>query len=126
MKSKGQSKKYYKVVAKALDGSLTSAFSSGKAGVCYKKGEWVGAPPWLARKGYHLFIYDKLRGAECLATNTVHYIYECEVRGVYRKLPQGLESTSLSRGEFEVSAFEQFPLGTVMVREVKLLREVKK
>jgi len=116
--------KYYKVVSE-VNGSLGSAVMKDKAKVEYILGAWVSAPPWLACKEYHLFVYDKLIGAECLATNTGHYIYNCEVRGVYRKLPQCLESTSLSRGEFEVSAFEQFPLWTVMVREVKLLKEVK-
>jgi len=127
-------KKYYKVVSKWVNGVLVSAFIEDRAGVEYIPGAWVHAPSWLARKGYHLFVFDDIIRAKDFASLNVHItkewnlivmlVYECEVRGVYPSLPQTLNVEKLCGGKIEGVDMEFSP-GTAMVREVKLLKEVK-
>lgn len=125
-------RKYYKVVSKESNGSLRSVFTVGKARVEYKIGEWVQAPRWLARKGYHLFVYDSPHVALYNAIGFYEsgafmfgVVYMCDVQHVYSQLPNFLNDESLWNGKVEPLPYEGFPGGTVMVQRVKLLEEVK-
>ena len=120
---------YYKVVTE-VDDVLGSAWVLDKANVEYIRGIWVSAPSWLAREGYHLFVFDDVNFAEVFADRICDHdrgkvVYRCEVQGVYSQLPQFLDNLSLWRGEIEISYRESFPSGTVMVQKVKLLEEVE-
>jgi len=122
---------YYKVVTKAVDGSLGSAWVGDKALVKYIPGTWVSAPPWLVRKGYHLFVFDDASCAAtfaCIKPGVEKYdtVWSCEVQGVYSRLPQYLDNGSLWSGDINRLGGCCFPPGTVMVQKVKLLEELKK
>ena len=139
--------KYYKALSE-VNGRFLSCSVENKAEVSYIIDTWVRAPSWLACRGYHLFVYDDLENARWVVNNNIRLpkkaeqimhgapisgdkaisylrIYECEVQGVCSRLPQPLGLAKLGEGEIELSD-TAFPGGTVMVKGVKLLREVKK
>jgi CRISPR/Cas system-associated protein endoribonuclease Cas2 len=119
---------YYKVVS-GWDSSpdkLESAFAIGAACVQYKLNKYVKAPAWLAKHGYHLLIFSTLTEA-ILSADSPHKIYECHARGEIKPLPRKLEILSLTHKQFPPvhlkSNHENFPTGTLMFKEVRLLRD---
>lgn len=57
---------YYKVVREYWrngEKMLISSMASGLAMTVYKPGEFVKAPEWLAKRGYHLLVFDDFDAA---------------------------------------------------------------
>lgn len=54
------SDKFYKIVGRWPDGSLTSYTVRSSASVVYGEGEWTEAPNWLANLGYQLCVFDSM------------------------------------------------------------------
>jgi len=115
---------YYKVVSQDVNGMFFSSASSGEAKVQYKVGEWTLAPRWLASNGYHLFVFDDLRGAEEFQFWLGGLIYEVLVGGVYKGLPRFLRLCDLAKGCLKSWKWGVFPSGTKMVKRVKLMELV--
>jgi len=131
---------YYKVVMRQVlqtdcitppaERKLFSCFAKGLARTQYKVGEYVSAPDWLPKCSSFLFVFNCLDAAHSFrkqATNTS--IFRCEAKGVKRDLPCFLNVNLLAEGKV-YSSYKtwatkgRFPLGTVAVREVKLIEEV--
>jgi hypothetical protein len=118
-------RKYYKVVLDMGD-DLLSCWVDGKAQVEYKINKWVSAPNWLTDKGYHLCVFKSLKVAKIYLLVVIPRccIFECEVKGIKTKLPIMLGVDNLMNGEF-YPICNKWPQGTVMAKQVKLIREVK-
>ncbi|MAH48645.1 hypothetical protein CMI37_22660 [Candidatus Pacearchaeota archaeon] len=121
----------YKVVRESAGGRLTSFLTDGEASVQYLIGEWVHAPEWLQREGYHLMVLENPRcvrefgrilyGVEVWPCNV--QIWECDVVGMLSTLPtEMLYSEWLAAGMYRPSAVlrDQWPYGTLMVERVRL------
>lgn len=106
--------KYYKVVKQYYpDGPLMSAImQEPEVAVEYALGEWASALEYLARRGYHLLVFADLRAAEIfLSLRYGCVLYECEVQDVLETIPYP-------------RWIPEWPTGTVMVKQVKLIRRV--
>ena len=113
-------KTYYKVVKT----NLTSGFATGKVGVQYKIGEYVRAPKWLPPNHQVLFVFRRRGAAQDFADSiiaTTLHVYECRAKNE-SCIPYYLSTDRLSCGIILYSDFGEFPLGTVAVKQVKLIR----
>ena len=119
-------KTYYKLTAE-LEGQQYSFYMHGTgAGVEYKVSEWVEAPKWLAKEGYHLFVFNNLKNVknfiEKKGFNKSTRLWLCEIEGKFDKLPHYISGWNLMSGSINPSIAFNFPKGTVMARKVKLIK----
>jgi hypothetical protein len=120
----------YKAVRRKIHNGrvqYTSVLAIGKAEVCYKVGEYVEAPDWLARRGYHLFVFDSLDDAinAFPYTQSVFELWEAEAQGVRepRDIP-GMCFSKLAEGVFKPSGMSLGGKGVLLAKRVKLVRKV--
>jgi len=117
----------YKVVKKTKKG-YTSAFAKYSAKVTYKIGEFVTAPTYLRKEQYHLLVFDSLENAKRYArkiNRKTMKIFRCEV---LNKTPlRGKRGIAfVQKSYFHLPFFgDDWPTGTEMWEQVKLLEEVK-
>lgn len=124
--------KFYKVVKSDLTSAVMDGTNIGLA-VQYKVGEFVHADKDLLKLGYGLFVFDNLRYAinfVSVVPNCSDKIYECQVRGIVKnpnplKLFRSWEITREQILNGQSKRFESVLPGTVIVKSVKLLKEVK-
>ena len=131
---KSPMKTYYKVV------KYDFASARSPQQVQYKVGEFVRS----SFQGTPLCVFDSLENAKCFREYGFEHIYECEVKGIYRK--PWIPYYNWSNKELEVIRYYNFlpticdrikrhkkishlvhtnlPEGTVCVREVKLMKKV--
>jgi hypothetical protein len=114
-------KKYYKVVKEGLK----SLVVDGKAKVQYKIGEWVSAPEWAQKEGYHLLVFDSLEIAKLWKGNIQVFIFEVEIKNKIKKMPLSCSYCHVCCGELIPSGVVIWPPGTVMAKKVKLVRRVE-
>jgi hypothetical protein len=120
---KMKKKIYYKAV-KEMDGKIVSCVAGNKAEVEYKIGEFVSAPKWLADKDYHLFVFDNLKDAkEFCKCQGIIYKAECEDE-IKRKPKFGYHG-AIEDGNLDLDCDYDYPDGTKMFKQVKLLKKVK-
>jgi len=114
--------KYYKVVQR----SLVSCVAGGNAEVQYKINEYVEAPNWLSRGHRALFVFATFRDAFDFANRMAVFtsIYECKIQYAFKHLPYFLDTDLLAR-HIVYPSHVNFPLGTVAVRKVKLIKKIK-
>lgn len=112
----------YKVVANKLSGDFTSMRAMGLAEVTYKIGEFVEAPDWLAKQGYHLCVFDTEKNAKDMNMSFPIFLAVAEDRV---SLPPLLMSDFLEMGEMEPFSDIKWPTGTLMFKRVKLIRRVR-
>jgi len=120
-------KKFYKVTTEIKGIQHSCLFEGGIFGVQYSTEKWAKAPEWLAKKGYHLFAFDSLENAKKYipeVSGMRQKIWECEIKKRFKKLPPYLDLVEAARGRMIPAEDITFPEGTVMVREVKLIRKV--
>lgn len=110
---------FYKSLLKTTTGQLVSSAADGKAEVEYEIGRWVKAPDWLAKKGYHLCVFDSLDTAKGYG----HQVWECEVEFEV-KLPKLGILQYLALGEL-YTLDGQWINGTRMFKRVKILKKVE-
>lgn len=114
-------KKYYKV----LSGGEKSPMAEGQAAVQYTTNGFVSAPEWLAKKGYHLLVYDNLEEARKWRRDSYTSIWEVEVKNV---IENPVPRASLLQLKLGVIVPHRpavaWPQGTIMVEEVKLIRQI--
>ena len=126
--------KHYKVVTH----DLKSVQNFGNvAGVQYIKDDWAHAHDWLQARGYGLMVFNSRKAVTDFFKHTSARLFECHVRKIKHKLPmRGLScywtdsylpitdkatwvTALIARG-----ILTSWPKGTVMVKSVKLTREV--
>lgn len=122
---------YYKVLS-YKNGNLYSCIAGGNAQIQYKKDEFVQAPEWLQKINYHLLVFDsKLTAIDFMRNNpggkTV--LYTCEIKNIIKNLPlcfsfPGLLNKLTNFTTFNYPNLINWPNGTIMVKEVKLIKEV--
>ena len=120
-------KKYYKLTTE-INGkqfSYATLTGIGLAEVEYSADKWTRAPEWLAKKGYHLFVFDDLQKALKFAymSSPPIRLWECEIRSKYKNLPVYISRDEINNGRL-VPVNGRFPEGTVMAREVKLIKKI--
>ena len=118
-------KTYYKVVRK----DLTSCFITGVSQVQYKFNEYIRSPKWLPTEHQVLFVFCNLDSARSFMRRlsgvlNVFDVYECEVQGIIECLPCFLNTDALAIGSFCCSTAGSFPIGTVAVKKVKLIKKI--
>ena len=123
---KMKNKRYYKITTE-IAGEQVSYFVYGApAEVKYPIGEWAKAPKWLAKRGYGLFVFDGLKNArEFSKLCASPRLWKCEVDGIFDRLPLSISSLGLNSGRVIKLRAKNYPKGTVMVKKVKLIRQVK-
>jgi len=114
----------YKVLVDLGEQGGQSAIVMYAARVLYTKGEWVTAPEWLARKGYHLTFFEWLEDAEHFCSCGSKAIWQCEVEDILDKLPQ-MCRFSVDDGKIEPQSIYRWPRGTKMAKRIKLTRRIK-
>jgi len=122
--------KGYKVIMKQGN-ELISYIARDEAQVTYKPNEWVKAPRWLAKMGYHLTFFKNLRFAKkFLKENLINEkvkknseIWRCEVEDVLEILPPFRINVSGGWGE-SLKYNIPWPKGTFMAKEIKLIKKV--
>jgi len=102
-----------------------------KAETRYVVGEWAKAPAWLAKEGYGLFVFDSLANAkkfiDDIGEGCLQRLWECRVDDKYKVLPNRLSFAGFEKGcAIQTSGNDSFPEGTVMVRKVKLIKQITK
>lgn len=121
--------KKYKVVCFIRSNKRISVAAEGKASVEYYEGKWVKAPEWLWQKGYGLVVFDNKLAAEsfweeCLFKQKRIELWVVEAKGRIKKLPPMLQIDYLRLGKLKPD-FCNWPLGTEMYKQVKLLKRLK-
>ena len=119
-------REYFKIV-KREDGVWVSAFTKGKGKVVYREGEWVQAPTWLRKLGYHLLCFQTFEQAKIfLEKNKKKGLAIWKVEGEEEvSLPRSLSPYELFRGKvLENLHLFGFPPGSVNLKRVKLLIRV--
>jgi hypothetical protein len=115
----------YKVVRREIhNGNVQykSAFTEGKAEVCYKVGEYVEAPAWLASQGYHLFVFDSLLDAIKALYPGAFELWEAEAQDVQEpKDLSGMRCDKLQEGILEPGGYSLSGPGVLMAKRVKLV-----
>lgn len=117
----------YKVVHMGQEPYESKTYSSrivdGYAEVEYKEGKFVHAPRWLARRGYHLLVFDSIERAVEFVGYQSASIWESEATGEV-ELPPFLDGHVLGYYKKFVEDYGTWPKGTKMYKRVKLLRRV--
>ncbi len=113
---------YYKITNKELGSWIVEK----EAYVQYKVGKYVTAPCWLAEQGYHLLVFDDIRYVKRVFCSFTDKLWECEIKDVQKYLPVCRDILLINKGILPKSN-DTFPWidGTTMVREVKLIKEIK-
>jgi hypothetical protein len=112
----------------------TSALARGKAEVCYKVGQYVEAPAWLANQGYYLLVFGKLDDAKiyykALKENK-HYllasfeIWEAQAQGIVDPgQTLGGDLDKLEQGILIPDGYLLRNVGTLFAKRVKLVKRV--
>jgi hypothetical protein len=121
-------RKYYKVVRQIENyerKKFVSLWAGKGAEVEYKIEEFVSAPKRLAKQNYHLLVFDDLDTA-IKFNNTWGLIFECEIKGKIWILPAICDLFAMRyygvRKPYPEK--EEWPQGTVMAKQVKLLRRI--
>jgi len=109
---------------------LISYVARNEAQVTYKPNEWIKAPRWLAKIGYHLTFFKDLKFAEKFLeensngkTEENSEVWRCEARDILKVLPplcfpEDVNWKELVRWEVP------WPEGTFMAKEIKLIKKV--
>jgi hypothetical protein len=127
----------YKVVRRETHNGrvrYTSALARGKAEVCYKVGQYVEAPAWLANQGYYLLVFGKLDDAKiyykALKENK-HYllasfeIWEAQAQGIVDPgQTLGGNFDKLERGILIPDGYLLRNVGALFAKRVKLVKRV--
>lgn len=116
----------YKVLKKRL-GKLQSCIVKGNyVAVTYVQGKPVYAPKWLAKKGYHLCIFRRVKEARNFAINhdMEDRIWLVNARGIILDLPPILNLDVLSQRRIEAVG-GGWPFGTIMGKSLTLVRKIK-
>lgn len=120
----------WKVVSKR-ENNLYSYAARNKALVQYKIGKWVQAPKWLKEKGYYLTAFITYEQAFNFIPSraTRLAIYRAKAKGIIKELPHIYSVNYLSSmggfGEFVHPEDRVWPLGTIMCKKIKLIKEIK-
>jgi len=120
----------YKVV-EVVRGNPLSAFTNGAAVVNYSEEKYAAAPAWLAKRGYFLTAFVRLKDAENFFKDMLVFsderfeLWEADGIDVKEGLPPRLDTSFLADKMFMPSD-EKWPKGTVMVRKIKLIRRIKR
>jgi len=122
-------KKYYKITTEINGEQRSVAVYQTAAEVRYGVGKWVEAPRWLAEKGYYLLVFYGLKSTKEFLRGFCYThplrLWECEVEGKLDRLPFQLTGDSLEHGFITTIPGCKFPEGSVMVKKVKLIRQIK-
>jgi len=120
--------KRYKIFRKK--GRRLYSLIGGKAEVEYSLEKWNQPPKWLAKRGYFLIVFDTLSSAIKFLNQhfrtvfTLIKVWEVETRGELSFLPPLLSQPDLQEGKIKRGIANSFPEGSLMAKEVKLLREI--
>jgi hypothetical protein len=116
--------KVYKVVGRLYTGDLVSCTVYGAAEVCYKVGEFVQAPGWLAKHGYHLVVFDTFNNAKKFIGEWDNLeIWEADAEERVELVPQ-MALNVISGMIYGNTFLNIWPDGTRMYKRVKLLRRI--
>jgi hypothetical protein len=128
-------REYLKIVRKWGD-RLFSFFNYNSASVKYIPGEFVSAPPWLAKLGYHLTVFDSFDALCWLVSGQIdsskytiwidsskYTIWKAEARNQV-SLPPFLHTSGLRDKQILRYSEYSWPRGTCMFKEVKLTDQV--
>lgn len=111
----------YKVTCPGPEGLPTSCSMANKAMVTYKRGEFVEAPRWLSKEGYHLLVFDNLEHAEDFWGEA---IWKAEAEEEILLLPKRHSISLTDAGEL-IGDTGSWPTGTRMYKRVKLLEKIR-
>ena len=121
----------YKVV-QTMNGSHYSILVTGKATTEYKEGKDTLPPKWLMKKGYGLCVFKTRIQADCFVAFSCHHCHVTvrEVlinkKSIIKRLPLRSNIDMLSRGVVipeEEPDRCTWPIGTSMVRRLKMLKK---
>jgi len=119
--------RYYKVT----NHWKQSCTAEGTARVQYTTDDFVEAPTYLQNVGYHLLVFDSLKNAKYFSATCFFdqglRIWSVKAECIVR-MPNYLRTTTFENANFcpptELYNYGTWPPGTVMVKRLKLLREV--
>jgi len=130
----------YKIVQRNESGTLSSCVVRWAAYQLYKPGEFVSAPEWLAKDGYHLTYFVTEDGVlNFLLSNKYSFEYKaievwsCVAEGIVAKLPPRLEIDYLQCGikepdvrtyGFAQREYVPWPTDTAMAERIKLVTNI--
>jgi len=119
----------YKVVYKTFDNILVSAKAVGNLKTKYKIGEYVSAPEWAAKEGYHLLAFNDIENAKAFinCSGNKYKIYKADGLEQVPLPSMCYIDTLLSCKIFDPIEHPliMWPKGTVMFKKIKLLEEVE-
>ena len=117
---------YWKVVKSFGKVGGTSVLVRSMALVTYPRGEYAGAPEWLAKKGYHPTIFTDLQAAKSFKSPE-DALWECGVIGLIDELPPCLSPYLVSEGCTDRTYPTNFPWppDTAMAKQVMLTRRIE-
>ena len=119
----------YKIVSLIVDKKMSHCpIENGS--VEYIPGEWVGTHQQLAAVGYHLLVFEEYEHVEKFFGHPGPYIHsevwECDVREIIDNPPQPwvVDWDGVGTPRILKSPTDSWCLGTIMVKEVKLTKQV--
>jgi hypothetical protein len=116
--------KMYKYVSNELKSLIMDEDNAGLE-VQYKIGEFVEADTELYALGYGLCVFSKLLSSD--RTGSDCRLFEVEVEGVFSELPTRFSCVQVTKTKILEKLLEEcgeWVTDTVMVRAVKLVREI--
>jgi hypothetical protein len=125
---------FFKILSLYLT-EFRSVVVTGSARIRYREGEFIGAPDWLAERGYYPTVFRTLSQARFFQklndpSGDTTEIWEVETHGKIvpaKSLPPMADLVKLSFGILKpIKEVERWwPEGTVMVEELKLIRKAE-
>ena len=104
-----------------------SAMVFGCASIIYEIGEYVKAPGFLSKRGYHPLAFTNKKAAKAFQKTAMmdkSKLWQADGEDRVKPLPKMLQWGLLGAGYFD-DAWVDWPKGTAMFEKIKLLKEVE-
>ncbi len=100
----------------------------GRASIGYKIGEYIKAPGFLSKRGYHPLAFTNKKAAKAFqkiagSPSKLAKLWRADAKDRVKPLPRMLQWAFLGGGRFD-DAWVEWPEGTAMFKEIKLIKEI--
>ena len=120
----------YKVVRRDMKNYTSVVLERDEGGLIYTPGKWVSTREPFLSLGYYICVFDSMQNAYTFRhknSSLLYSVWECEWRGELKSsLPHPFSIVRFMRyGTVELDPlWAEWPTGTLMAKEIKMVRQV--
>ena len=119
----------YKVVRKNMKDYTSVVLERDEGGLIYTPGKWVSTREPFLSLGYYICVFDSIQNAYTFRNSSLLYsIWECKWRGELKvSLPRPFSVVRFIRHGTHLEEdpiWVEWPTGTLMAKEIKMVRQV--